>query len=216
VVVVLVWLISDLVTTDWLHTLVEKLGPLGPIGVVLYVAMSHIFTPVAGSPGILLSVGLFGIWETMLLTYLGGLVSATIAFWISKRYGRKVVKHFVGEETIADIDEFIDASDEKLLVFARLFGFPMFDIISYASGLTPLSFRNYFLITAVVSAIPSFTVNYIFQFADFHSKASTLGLVGVFVVIGAVFIVVLRQYVKAYKRFKASKQEDIAVKEELQ
>ncbi len=206
-IIVFVYFLGDIITADWMHKLVIWLGPFGPFGVTIYVVISHIFAPIAGSPGVLLSVGLFGLWKTMFYAYLGGLISSAIAFWISKKWGRPLVKKFVGEETMEDIDEFVDASDEKLLIIARLFGFPMFDIVSYAAGLTPLDFKTYFIITAVVSAIPAFTVNYlVFRFADFTSKLNSYLIVGVFFGLGLIFLVLLRQYVKGYREFKKRKE----------
>ncbi len=207
VIIVFVYFLGDIITADWMHKLIIWLGPFGPLGVTIYVVISHIFAPIAGSPGILLSVGLFGLWKTMFYAYLGGLISSTIAFWISKKWGRPLVRKFVGEETMEDIDEFVDASDEKLLIIARLFGFPMFDIVSYAAGLTPLNFRTYFLITIVCSAIPAFTVNYlVFNYADFTSRANSYIVVGLFFGLGLLFAVLLGYYVKRYKQFKLKKE----------
>ncbi|MCA9392031.1 TVP38/TMEM64 family protein [candidate division WWE3 bacterium] len=201
-IIVFVLVISSFVTKDWMINLVESLGPLGPLGVVIYVVISHILTPVAGSPGIVLSVGLFGILETMVLTYVGGLISATIAFFISKKLGRPIVRRLAGEDTFKEIDNLVDVFDEKLLVVARLFGFPLFDVVSYAAGLTPLSYKNYMIITVIVSAIPSFTVNYIFQFVDFNSPTSILMILGFFIVIGAIFILIIRRYISGVKAKK--------------
>ena len=76
--------------------LTTNLGYWGYLIVIAYVVLSHVFAPLAGTPGVLLGVTIYGLKTGTILLYLGSLISATINFYISKKFGRKWVVKIVG------------------------------------------------------------------------------------------------------------------------
>lgn len=143
------WLQSDMV-----HEKVESTGYWGVVILVLYVAASHVIAPLAGSPGMIVALSVYGLYKGWLITYLGSLLSATINFYIARMLGREWVIKLAGKRSINKIDRFIELMGVRLLIIARLFGFSVYEFISYAVGFTNMSFKKYFLITATASLLP--------------------------------------------------------------
>ena len=196
------WLIPSL-TSPEVQAFVKSLGPFGPLVVVAYVIVSHVFAPLAGTPGVLLSLVLFGILRTMVYTYFASLVSASLCFWIARRFGRRWVTRLVGREAMAEVDRFVTASGTKILILSRVFGFSLFEIISYAAGLTNISFKKYFVATAVFIPIPSTILTFVFRDLDFSSGEGLLFWLGTLVFAGLLFSFFLRKHlVKSPKRPK--------------
>ena len=171
------------------------MGPMGPIFIVSFTAFSQIFAPLPGSPASLLSIAVYGYTTTVIFVYLGGLLSASISFYLSRRFGRKLVIKFVGQNTMNEIDDFAKAEGTEVLIISRLIGFPLFDYISYAAGLTNIPFNKYFAITAVCSVIPTLILAVLFKGLDFSSRTGfTIWFVSLNIV-GLVFGLLIKKYI---------------------
>ncbi|MBU1110420.1 VTT domain-containing protein [Patescibacteria group bacterium] len=193
------WLIPIL-TSDEFRSFVEKLGPFGPLVVITYTVLSHVLAPVAGTPGILLSITMFGIYRTMLYVYLGSMLSASINFFISRHFGRKWVTKLAGTRTMNEIDEFVEASGTPLLILSRVFGFSLFEVVSYAVGFTNMPFKKYFAITAVFSLIPNIAFTYIFRNIDITSGKSLIIWLVTLIGTGILFALFIKKYSRKSKR----------------
>lgn len=191
--VVLQWLIPSL-TSPEAQAFVENLGPFGPLVIILYTVVSHIFAPLAGTPGILLSLILFDLPRTMVYIYLASMVSASICFWIARGFGRGWVVRLVGREAMTEVDRFVETSGTQILILSRVFGFSLFEIISYAAGLTTIDFKKYFAITAVFTLIPNTILTVIFKDLDFSSGGGLLFWLGTLVFAGLLFSFFLRRH----------------------
>src|SRR3989344_4034652 len=91
------------ITSEEFKLFVTSLGIFAPLIVILYTVTSHVFAPVAGSPGVVLSMAIFGIYQTVFYLYVASLISSVINFWISRRFGRKWVSKFVGNPAMTEI-----------------------------------------------------------------------------------------------------------------
>ena len=114
---------------------VNSIGTWGYLVIIIYTVFSHVFAPISGSPAVFLAVTLYGLNTGVFLLYIASLVSSTINFWISRRYGRGLVVKFVGEKSMKEIDELVAVQGKQMLLVSRLFGFSIFEFISYAAGL---------------------------------------------------------------------------------
>ncbi|MCS7092711.1 MAG: VTT domain-containing protein, partial [Patescibacteria group bacterium] len=139
---------------------------IGPVIIILYTALSHVFAPVISGPFIIVSYKLFGLVETVVYMYIGGLISAAISFYLARKFGRKFVTKMVGEAQMKEVDGFTSDAGVKMLIITRLLGFSLFDIVSYAFGLTLMKFHTFMIITAIFSAIPNAIVIIAFERKD--------------------------------------------------
>ncbi len=183
-------------TSDEFHAFVERKGILGPLFVILYIIASHVFAPLSGFPVFVASAAVFGLLKTQVLMYAASLISACINFLISRRYGRGAVRKLAGEEMLTQIDSFAQSFGTWILVLGRLIGFAIFDVISYAAGLTAMSFRRYILITAVFSLISKALIFFVFRTTDFASARGVLLAVGTLFFASILFSLLFKRHVR--------------------
>lgn len=137
---------------------IENAGPFAPLVYILLKAATYIFAPLSAGPIQLSSGLLFGLWPGVFYSLAGEVIGGSISFLIARKLGRPTVARFVGQNSVARIDQLIgQLGGWRALVYARLFLFSIYDFISYAAGLTTtITFRQYILVSAVLGFIPTF------------------------------------------------------------
>lgn len=186
-------------TSEEFKKFVENLGAFGPLVIISYTVLSHVFAPLAGTPGILLSAAVFGILETIIYIYLASMISALINFYISRRFGRVWVIKLVGKKAMTEVDSFTQASGTKILIFSRVFGFSLFELISYAAGLTNIDFRKYFIVTLIFTLIPNLFFAFLFENTDFSSTFNLIAWIVTLAVTGLIFSLLVKKFLKKQK-----------------
>ncbi len=197
--VVLKIVLIPVVISEGFRTFIESLGVGGYFVVIGYTVLSHVFAPLAGTPGVLLSITIYGLQVGILLLYIAGLISAVVNFWISRKFGRQLVTQFVGKRSMREIDAFTAIEGKKVLFISRLFGISIFEFISYAAGLTNVSFKDYFAITALVSIVPNAIAYVLLRDLDFYSETGILIWIGLLLVAGVIFGFFVKQYLRVSK-----------------
>jgi len=190
------WLTLPIITGDFFKTIIVKSGILGPILLIVYVVLSHIIAPLGGTPATVVGAAVFGIWKTVLFFYIAGIISASTNFFISRKYGRGLVEKLAGKKAMRDIDLFAEKAGVKLLIAGRLIGFFFFEIVSYAFGLTKISFKKYLIITIFFSAPPSVLFAFAFQKINFESFAESAAVIGIMILTGIISGIILKKHIK--------------------
>lgn len=157
------------VETDEFKGYIKQLGAWGYVIVIGYTIISHIFAPLSGTPAVFLGVGLYGIHGGMFLLYVASLISATINFLLARKYGRNIVLKFGGKKALSQIDTFASLEGIEAIIIFRTVGISFFDIVSYAAGLTKISYKQYIVITAVFGLIPNLLIQFAFRNTDLTS-----------------------------------------------
>lgn len=193
---ILKFIFVPFITSDSLKSYAVSLGFYGYLVVIGYIVISHIFAPLSGTPGVLLGVSLYGIKSGLFVIYLASLISASINFYIARRFGRTFIKKLVGERSMTEVDDFISLEGNEVMWILRTIGFPVFEFVSYAAGLTKLPFFSYFKITAIATFIMYLLVFFIFKDLDFQSEKGVVILTASIIVSGLVFGFILKKYLK--------------------
>ena len=184
------------VNSNEFRQLVEDSKVWGVSAIMGYIILAHVIAPISGSPVVLLGVALFGIFEMTVYLYIASMISAAINFGIARHYGRPMVRRLAGEQTVAEIDSYLGASGINMLIIARIFGFAIFDIVSYAAGLSRVRFLRYYLITLFFPLFPMILNAFLFRNVDFTSARNlTLWTAGILVA-GVLFGLWVRRYLK--------------------
>ena len=68
------------------------------------------------------------------------MLGAVLCFFIARYFGRPVVVKLTSESALATSDRFFEPYGKHAVLIARLVPVISFDVISYASGLTGMSF----------------------------------------------------------------------------
>lgn len=104
----------------------------------------------------------------LVLSYLVTTPAYCLNFYLAKKFGRGIVQKFVGSKALGKIDHVAaDAGVVALAIFRVLQG-GYFDYVSYAAGLTKISWRD-FLLVNFVGGIPGAVITYLVfsQFENF-------------------------------------------------
>ena len=171
---------------------VSSIGIFGPIILILYVVLSHVLAPLAGAPAVIIGYSVFGIYKTSIYFYIASMISATINFYIARMFGRRWVLRFIGKKSMKEIDTYTDNFGTQILIFARVFGFTFFELISYAAGFTNISYKKYILITSTFVIIPSLVLVYFFKDANFYNLAAPALWIGAMIVAGVLFAILMK------------------------
>ncbi len=127
-----------------LRTRVEGLGNWVPIGIFLLRFTSVVIPALPGTAYSVLSGGLLGFTQGLLVICIADLLSCSLSFSLSRLYGRNLVKRLVGAKFINKIDRLSQRHLEHN--FFLLTGFLMtgfFDFVCYGVGLTKAPWRRF-------------------------------------------------------------------------
>ena len=175
--------------THRLQDAIRALGLWGPLAVVLLMTTAILVSPVPSAPIALAAGAAYGHgWGTVYVV-IGSEIGAALAFLIARYLGHEFLHRHLGER----LSRGLVGSQRVLMgtvLVSRLLPFVSFDIVSYAAGLTVLSFWR-FAVATLAGIIPAS-----FVLAHFGSEMVTgdptsgLVAVGVLGVIGVAPFVV--------------------------
>ena len=132
--------------------IISKAGILAPILYILIQIAGQIFAPLSTSALFIAGFIMFG-RVAVLYAVITWLISSITNFYLARKYGKRVLKRFIGEEGVERIEGIAERIDNKTFFILRLSTFYINDFTSYAFGLTKISFKRYYLST-IISMIP--------------------------------------------------------------
>lgn len=124
-----------------------KLGLWGPLVFLLISAIRPI-TLFPKSIICMLGGYLFGLVGGTILSVVGSVIGAAIAFWIAKKIGRGSLERLLGNKLKA-FDTRAEKHGFTATLYMRLIPFLPFDGINYGAGLSRIQFRDFLLGTAL-------------------------------------------------------------------
>jgi uncharacterized membrane protein YdjX (TVP38/TMEM64 family) len=153
---------------------IEGFGAIGPIIYILLLAATIIFTPlpsvvVVGAGGLA-----FGTVFGTVYTIAGGMLGATINFYLARWLGRGFVERRLGNQAMSQIDIYADRMGTKLIVLMRLIPLFNFDWVSYAAGLTRMRYRSYAIASVLGMLLPIIGMVYVGDVKLSHPGRSSL------------------------------------------
>ena len=90
------------------------------------------------------NANLFGWWQGAILSWSSAMAGAAVCFFISRILGRDVAEKLTSKAGMQQIDTFFKKYGKNTVLICRLLPFVSFDIVSYAAGLTSMSFISFF------------------------------------------------------------------------
>lgn len=135
------------------------LGIAGPFLIIALMALAIIMSPIPSAPIALAAGALYGHTEGTVYVLIGAELGAIIAFYIARLLGVDVLQKWFGGRFASNMP----GSQNTLMgiVFiSRLLPFVSFDIVSYAAGLTSLSFLRFAIATLVGITPTSFLLTH--------------------------------------------------------
>ena len=95
------------------------------------------------------NANLFGWWQGAILSWTSAMAGAAVCFYIARILGRDVAEKLTSKSGLAQIDTFFERYGKNTILICRLLPFISFDIVSYAAGLTSMSFMSFFIATGI-------------------------------------------------------------------
>ncbi|MGD1861130.1 MAG: TVP38/TMEM64 family protein [Leptolyngbyaceae cyanobacterium] len=142
-----------------LRSQVDQWGVWAPVGIFILRFTSVIIPALPGTAYSILAGGLLGFGKGIAVVCFSDLCSCSLSFWLSRRYGRSLVKRLVGEGFMYRIDNFSQRHLERnffLLTGCLMTGF--FDFVCYGVGLTKARWRKFLpaLVISIALSNPPF------------------------------------------------------------
>ncbi len=126
----------------------EEAGPAAPLLFVLLKVATIVLAPLSGSPLYLVAGPLFGQVPGTLYLVAGDTIGGSVAFALSRRYGRTLLARVFGVGAAAAVDRaYARVGSWRALLLGRLLMPGLTDWISYAAGLTTMRYVPFLLIS---------------------------------------------------------------------
>ena len=192
---------------ETMNNFVSKLGSLNLESVIelirgygAYAAVVSFFLMILQSilspiPALLITLSnaaIFGWWKGALLSFWSSMVGAALCFYIARILGRDVVEKITTKTGLAKVDEFFERYGKNSILICRLLPFVSFDIVSYAAGLTPIKFWDFFIATGLGQLPATIVYSYLGNLAGstktiFISIVSVVALSALVYMIGKIY-----------------------------
>lgn len=156
-------LFSLLTEGEKLRSFCLDAGWYGPFVVIGLLIVAVVVSPLPSAPVALASGMIYGnVWGTLYVV-IGAETGAVIAFGIARLAGYELLKGWFGEKVNSARILGSQTWMMTIVFLSRILPFVSFDIVSYAAGLTPLSFWR-FAVATLAGIIPmSFLLSHIGQ-----------------------------------------------------
>lgn len=145
----------------------DRIVAFGILAPVVFIAL-YSLRPLVLFPSSIFSLagGLaFGTWRGGLYNYIGAIISAILAFSIARYMGREYVQRIM-KGKLRKFEDLMDREGFTIVFYLRFFA--PFDPLSYASGLSKISFRDH-LVATMIPIIPA-----TFAYSNFGNSFSKI------------------------------------------
>ncbi len=137
------------------------------------------------------NAAIFGWIFGALLSWASAMAGAALCFGIARYFGREVTEKLTSKMALGEVDRFFKQHGKYTILIARLLPFVSFDIVSYAAGLTSMSFRSFFWATGIGQLPATLIYSYAGGMLSGNSRTFVLGLLSLFAF--SVLIVLLKK-----------------------
>ncbi len=137
------------------EALVEQAGPWAPafaIGAMVVVS----FLPLPAETVAIANGMAFGRETGFVLTWIGAVVAASIAFCLARWLGQPIIYRVLPSRMMADFERRAQQWGAPFLLLVRLIPLIPYTVVNYGSGLAPIRFRTFLWTSAIGMTPPIF------------------------------------------------------------
>lgn len=134
---------------------IDAAGVWGPLVLIAAKASTIVIAPLSGSPLYPLAGAIWGFWKAFGLLVIGDAIGSTVAFYISRLFGKGVAERMMGGEPgiLAEALELMGTVRGFMLARLAFASFP--EIAAYGAGLTKIGYMPFIIIHTSVSLLPN-------------------------------------------------------------
>ena len=183
---------------------VESYGAYAAAVSFLLMILQSIAAPLPAFLLTFANANLFGWWKGALLSWSSAMAGAAVCFYIARILGRDAAEKLTSRAGLKQIDEFFERHGRMSILIARLLPFMSFDIVSYAAGLTSMSFGSFFVATGIGQLPATIIYSYVGSMLTGGAKLFVTGLLLLFAL--SALIVLFKQL---YNEKQKKKKEEL-------
>ena len=147
------------------------------------------------------NANLFGWWQGAILSWSSAMAGAAVCFFIARILGRDVAEKLTSKAGLKQIDTFFEKYGKNTILICRLLPCISFDIVSYAAGLTSMSFGAFFLATGLGQLPATIVYSYVGGMLTGGAKMFVTGLMLLFA-LSALIVLIRKIYTEKNKKSK--------------
>lgn len=182
-----------------LRDFIQSFGSLAVLAYIIAYALNtiSIVPPIAA---LSLTAGLaFGAAWGALYLMLGAILGTTATFMISRYFGRSLIEKML-KGKFKELDEKLAQKGFMTILFFRVIPLVPYEVLNYASGLSSIKFRDYFLAT-LLGLIPGVIISAFFggslgEIKTFKDIFAPKFLIAVGLIIGIIAVPVLYRMIR--------------------
>ena len=161
---------------DSLKEYILSFGVWAPIISFILMILQSIAAPLPAFLITFANAALFGWVKGAILSWSSAMVGAAVCFFIAKYLGREVVEKLTSKFAIESVDSFFEKYGKHTILIARLLPFMSFDLVSYAAGLTSMSFISFFVATGIGQLPATIVYSYVGGMLTGGAKLMMMGI----------------------------------------
>ena len=170
-------------------TYLLSFGLWAPVVSFLLMIFQSVVAPLPAFLITFANAGLFGWIPGAVLSWTSSMAGAALCFYIAKFYGREVVEKLTSKTALNSVDVFFTKYGKYAILISRLLPFVSFDIVSYAAGLTSMSFWPFFWATGLGQLPATLVYSYVGGMLTGGAQTFVTGLLVLFSLTVIVFMV---------------------------
>lgn len=185
------FLILKMMDIDAVKSYILSFGIWAPVVSFLLMVFQSIIAPLPAFLITFANAGLFGWIKGAILSWSSAMAGAALCYAISKLYGRNAVEKLTSKSALKNVDGFFQSYGKYAVLIARLLPFVSFDIVSYAAGLTSMSFWSFLIATGLGQLPATLVYSYLGGMLTGTAKTFIMGLLILFAL--STFVVLIKK-----------------------
>lgn len=172
----------SMINVEAIKGYILSFGVWAPVISFILMILQSVVAPLPAFIITFANAGLFGWVNGALLSWSSAMVGAVLCFFIARLLGRDTVEKLTSKFALKSIDDFFKKHGKYAILIARLLPFISFDIVSYAAGLTSMSFWAFFVATGIGQLPATIIYSYVGGMLVGGAKKMVFGLLILFAV----------------------------------
>lgn len=170
----------SMVNLDAIKEYILSFGIWAPIISFLLMLLQSVAAPLPAFLITFANAALFGWFYGAILSWTSAMAGAVLCFYIAKFLGRDVVEKLTSKYALENVDNFFERYGKHTILIARLLPFMSFDLVSYAAGLTSMSFMSFFIATGIGQLPATIIYSYVGGMLTGSAKIVMMGIMILF------------------------------------
>ena len=182
--------VFNLLSTGDINKVIEYIRSFGPWAVAVSTFLMVFQALAAPIPAFLITfsnAAVFGWVGGCILSWSSAMLAAAICFYIARFFGRDAVMLFMSRGALASVDRWFTKYGKNAILICRLLPFVSFDYISYAAGITGMSFLDFFIWTGIGQLPATIVYSYVGSTLTGDIAAIFSGMITMFIVAGVIW-----------------------------